>query len=98
MKYYAVKYALVVKELGEMTLPEPYVYEAESIPALVANLAPTCEEANLVIVSVRPATDSEVYDYLRGDVADEDEDPEWEEFDDGYDEFWEELISDVEVQ
>jgi len=79
MKYYAVKYALVVEGLGEMNLPEPYIYEAESIPALVADLAPTCKEANLTIVSVRPATDAEVLEYLRGDVIDDDTDPEWDE-------------------
>ena len=98
MKYYAVKFALVVEGLGEMNLPEPYIYEEESIPALVADLAPTCKEANLTIVSVRPATDDEVHDYLKGIVADDDTDPEWDEYDDGYDEFWEELIAEVEGQ
>lgn len=98
MKYYAVKYALVVKELGEMQLPEPYIYEAENVPQLVTDLAPVCQEANLTIVSIRPATDDEIYNYLRGDVEDDEDDPEWDEFDDGYDEFWEELIAEAEGQ
>lgn len=93
MKYYSVKFALNVAELGEMTLANPYVYEAESIQQLVAELTPICEECNLVMVSICPATDAEVLEYLRGDV--EDEDPEWDEYDDGYDEFWEELIVEV---
>ena len=98
MKYYAVYYALDVKELGEMRLPEPYVYEAESIPQLVADIAPICQELHLVIVSIRPATDAEVYEYLRGDVADDDEDPEWDEYFAEAEEFWEELLAEAEGQ
>ena len=98
MEYYAVKYALTT-QMGKLTLPEPYVYEAESIPHLVADITPTCEDCHLTIVSIRPATDAEIYNYLRGDVDDDtDSDPEWDEFDDGYDEFWEELIAEVEGQ
>ena len=95
MEYYAVKYALTTT-IGKLSLPEPYVYEAESIPQLVADIAPTCEDCHLTIVSIRPATDAEVYNYLRGDVADDESDPEWDEPEDGYDEFWENLIADLD--
>lgn len=89
MKYYAVYYALVVKELGEMRLPEPYIYYDESIPQLVENLAPILQELHLTIVSIRPATDDEIRRYLL------DQDPEDYE---GYEEFFEELIAEVEGQ
>lgn len=96
MKYYSVKFALNVADLGEMSLANPYVYEAESIPQLVTELAPICEDSNLVIVSIQPATEDEVYEYLRGDVEEDEADPEWDEYDDGYDEFWQELIESIE--
>lgn len=99
MKYYAVKYARMDSVLGEMTLPEPYIYENESIPELVEYLAPVCEELHLTIVSIRPATDDEVYNYLRGDVADDDDDdPEWDEHFAETEDFWEELIAEAEGQ
>lgn len=98
MKYYAVEFALNVQELGEMRLPEPYVYEAESIPHLVTDIAPVCEETKLTIVSIRPATDDEALEYLRCDVVEDDQDPEWDEPDDGYAEFWQDLIDDIDGQ
>lgn len=97
MKFYSVKFALNVQGLGELNLPEPYIYEAENIPQLVADITPIATETELTIVSIRPATDDEVYTYLKGDVADEDtEDPEWDEPDDEYDAFWEELINNAD--
>lgn len=95
MKYYSVKFAMVVAELGELSLADPYVYEAESIPQLVADIAPVCGES-LVIVSIQPATDAEVFEYLHGPFEDEEpeyEEPDWDEYDD---EFWEELIAEAE--
>jgi hypothetical protein len=85
--------------LGELTLPEPYIYEKESISELVEYLAPVLQDLSLTIVSIRPATDDEVYNYLRGDVADDDDDdPEWDEYFAEAEDFWEELIAEAEGQ
>ena len=95
MKYFAVGFALNVRGIGECRLPEPYVYEAESIPQLVANLAPICEEENLTITFVRYANDAEVDDYLRGELEDAVDENDWDLTD--YDEFWDKQIAEIDA-
>jgi hypothetical protein len=94
MKYYAVEFEFNHPEMYENPTIRPVVHATENVLKLVLGLTPICEDSDLSIVSVRPATEDEIAEYQAEEASQYIEEEEYDDTE--YEEFWKGLIDDVE--